>query len=84
MEIVDGLFEVVKQILMLFQLHYHIINVCFDVSSDLSFQDDLNAFLICSAPVLKTECHLSVIVDSKWSYEHYFFFIVNDSYLMIA
>jgi hypothetical protein len=34
MEIVKGFLEVVKQICMLFQLHYNIINICFDASSD--------------------------------------------------
>jgi hypothetical protein len=78
-------FEVVKQILILFQLHYHIINICLDVSFDLSFQDDLNAPLICSSSVLQVECHLGVAEDSKWSDEHCFFFIVNgEADLMIA
>jgi hypothetical protein len=68
---------VIKQIPTLFQLHYHIINICFNISSDLSFQDDLNALPISSSPVLEAERHLCVIEDSKWSDERYFFFIVN-------
>jgi hypothetical protein len=36
-EIVEGLFEVVKQTLLLFQLHHYIINVGFDVPPNLSF-----------------------------------------------
>jgi hypothetical protein len=50
---------------MFFRLHYHIINICFDISSDLSLQDDLNALLICSSPVLEIEHHLCVTEDSK-------------------
>jgi hypothetical protein len=37
MEIVEGLFEVVKQIPTLFRLHHYIINVSFDVSPNLIF-----------------------------------------------
>jgi hypothetical protein len=85
MEVVKSLFEVVKQILMLLRLHYHIINICFDISSNLIFQDDLNDFLICSSPILKAEHHLCVTEDSKWSDGRYFFFIINgDADLMIA
>jgi hypothetical protein len=70
---------------MLFQLHYHIINICLDISSDLFFRDDLNALLICSSPVHQTKFHLSIVVDSKWSDERCFFFIVNgEADLMIA
>jgi hypothetical protein len=68
-EIVEGLFVILKQIPTLFQLHYHIIYVCLNISSDLSFQDDLDALLICSSPALETECHLSIAEDSKWSDE---------------
>jgi hypothetical protein len=68
---------------MFFQLHYHIINIRLDISSDLSIQDDLNALLIHSSPIL--ERHLCVAKDSKWNDEHYFFFIVNgEADLMIA
>jgi hypothetical protein len=60
-------------------------NICLDISSDLSFQDDLNALLIHSSPVLKTECHLCITEDYKLSDEHYFFFVVNGKPdLMIA
>jgi hypothetical protein len=31
-EVVEGIFEVVKQIPMLFQLHYYVINISFDIS----------------------------------------------------
>jgi hypothetical protein len=61
----------------LFRLHYHIINVCLNVPSDLSFQDDLDALLICSSLILETKCHLSITEDSKWSNKRCFFFIVN-------
>jgi hypothetical protein len=70
---------------MLFQLHYHVINVCLDISSDLSFQDDLNALLICSSLVLQAKYHLCVALDSKWSDERYFFFVINgETDLIIA
>jgi hypothetical protein len=72
MEIVEGLSEVVKQIPTLFRLHYHIINISFDISSNLRLQDDLNALLMCSSPILEVECHLSIAEDSKWSYKRYF------------
>jgi hypothetical protein len=52
---------------MLFQLHYHIINIGFDISPNLRLQNDLNALLICSSPVLQPECHLSIAEDIKWS-----------------
>jgi hypothetical protein len=78
MEIVEGLFEVVKQILTLFRLHYHIINVCLDISSDLSLQDDMYALLICSSSILQAEHHLCIAVYSKWSDERCFLFIIND------
>jgi hypothetical protein len=67
MEIAECLFEVVKLIPTPFRLHYHIINICFDVSPDLRLQDDMNAHLICGSPVLQLERHLSVTEDSKWS-----------------
>jgi hypothetical protein len=51
-EIVECLFEVVKQIPILFQLHHHIINVRINTSSDLGFQDDMYALPICSPPIL--------------------------------
>jgi hypothetical protein len=57
-EIVEGLFEVVKQILMLFRLHHYIINVGFDVPPNLIFQDDVHVLLICSSPILLPEGHL--------------------------
>jgi hypothetical protein len=59
-EAVECLFKVVKQTPRLFRLHYHVIIVCLDVSSDLSFLDDLNALLICSSPVLEVEHYLCV------------------------
>jgi hypothetical protein len=37
MEIVEGLYEVVKQVPMLFQIHHYIINVGFDVPPNLVF-----------------------------------------------
>jgi hypothetical protein len=49
-EIVECLFEVVKQIPFLFRLHHYVINVGFDVSPNLSFQDDVHALLICGPP----------------------------------
>jgi hypothetical protein len=70
---------------MLFQLHYHIINVCLDILSDLSFQVELNAILIYSSTVLEFEHHLCVEEDSKWGDERWFFFIVNgETDLVIA
>jgi hypothetical protein len=36
-EIIECLFEVIKQILLLFRLHHYVINVGFDVSPNLSF-----------------------------------------------
>jgi hypothetical protein len=51
-EIIEGLFEVIHHIPTLFQLHYHVINIGFDVSPDLRLQDDVNALLIYSSPVL--------------------------------
>jgi hypothetical protein len=84
-EIIEGLFEVVKQIPMLFRLHYRITNIIFDISPDLSFQDDLNALLICTSPVLETKCHLCITEDSKWSDKRCFFFVINGKAdLMIA
>jgi hypothetical protein len=51
----------------------------------LTFQDDMHALLICGSPVLESECHLCVAEDSKWSDEHYFFFVVtSDVDLIIA
>jgi hypothetical protein len=47
-EIFEGLFEVVKQILTFFRLHHYIINVGFDVSPNLIFQDDMYVLLICA------------------------------------
>jgi hypothetical protein len=70
---------------MLFRLHYHIVNVCVDISSDLSFQDDMDVLLICSSPVFEVELHFCVIEDSKWGDERCFFFIANaENDLMIA
>jgi hypothetical protein len=84
-KVVKGLFEVIKQVPKLFRYHYHIIDICLNISSNLSFQDDLNALLIRSSPVLEAECHLCTTEDSKWSAEHCFFFIVNgEADLMIA
>jgi hypothetical protein len=40
------------QIFKLFRLHYHIVNVCLDVSSDLTFQDEVNVLFICGSPIL--------------------------------
>jgi hypothetical protein len=67
-----------------FLLHYHIINICLDISPDLSFQDDLNVPLICRSPILYTKCHLSITVDFKWSDERWFLFVVyGEADLMI-
>jgi hypothetical protein len=52
MKIVECLFEVVKQIPLLFRLHHYVINVGFDVSPNLSFQDDVYALLICGPLIL--------------------------------
>jgi hypothetical protein len=65
MEILGGLFDVVKQIPTLFGLHYYVININFDVSSNLRLQDDVNALLINYSPVLQPECHLGVTKDPK-------------------
>jgi tRNA A22 N-methylase len=51
MEIVEGLFEVVKQIILLFLLHHYVVNVGFDVSPNLRLQDDVNTLLICGSPI---------------------------------
>jgi hypothetical protein len=51
MEIVEGLFEVVKQIPLLFRLHHYVINVGFDVSPNLRLQDNVNTLLICRSPI---------------------------------
>jgi hypothetical protein len=84
-QIVEGLFEVVKQIPTLFRLHYYIINVGFDVPLDLTFQYYVYTFLICSSPDLKPERHLGVTKNPKWRSEHCFFFIVNgEADLMVA
>jgi hypothetical protein len=45
-EIIEGLFEIVKQTPMIFRIHYHVINIGFDVSPNPRFQDDVNALLI--------------------------------------
>jgi hypothetical protein len=71
-EIVECLFEVVKQIPMPFQLHYHIINVRLNISSNLSLQYDLNVLLIYSSPILEVGHHLCVAENSKWGDEHSF------------
>jgi hypothetical protein len=84
-EIVECLFEVVKQIPMLFQLHCYVINISFDVSPNLRLQDDENALLISCSPILQPECHLGVTEDPKWCDEHCFLFIINgETDLMIA
>jgi hypothetical protein len=46
MKIVKGLFEVIKQIPTLFQRYHNIINVGFDISPNLIFEDDVYALLI--------------------------------------
>jgi hypothetical protein len=51
---------------MLFRLHHYIINVGLDVSSNLSFQDDMHALLIYSSPVFQPEGHLGVAENPKW------------------
>jgi hypothetical protein len=85
MKIVEDLFEAIKQIPTLFRLHYHIINICFNISPQLRLQDDLNTLLICDSLVLQPKHHFSIAEDSKWSNERYFFFIVNgEANLMIA
>jgi hypothetical protein len=83
-QIVESLFEVIKQIPTLFRLHY-IINVRFDVPPNLTLQDCVYTFFICSSPVLKPECHLGVIENIKRRNERCFFFIVNgEADLVIA
>jgi hypothetical protein len=84
-EIVEGLFEVVKQIPMLFRLHYYDINVIFDVPPNPRLQDDVNALLIRSFLILQPECHLGIIGNPKRCDGRCFFFIVNgEADLMIA
>jgi hypothetical protein len=84
-EIVKDLFEVGKQIHMLFRLRYYVINISFDVSPNPRLQDDVNALLISCSPTFQPECHLGVIEDSKWCDKRYFFFIINgETDLMIA
>jgi hypothetical protein len=51
MEIVEGLFEVVKQIPLLFRLHYYVINISFNISLNLWLQEAINALLICGSPI---------------------------------
>jgi hypothetical protein len=73
------------QIPSLFRLHHYIINVSFNVLPDLTFQDYVYTFLICSSPVPKPERHLGVTENPKRRNERYFFFIVNGKAdLMIA
>jgi hypothetical protein len=51
-EIVEGFFEAVKQIPLLFRLHHYVINVGFNIPPNLSFQDDVYTLLICGSHVL--------------------------------
>jgi hypothetical protein len=70
---------------MLFQLHHYVINVGFDVSPNLMFQDDVNTLLVRCSPIFKPECHLCVTEDPERCDERCFFFIVNNKAdLMIA
>jgi hypothetical protein len=50
MEIVEGLFEVVKQIPLLFLLHHYVVNVGFNISPNLRLQDDVNTLMIHAPP----------------------------------
>jgi hypothetical protein len=85
MQIVKSLFEVIKQIPTFFQLHHYIINISFDVLTDLTFQDYVYTFFICSSPVLEPERHLGVTENPKRRNERCFFFIVNgEADLVIA
>jgi hypothetical protein len=84
-EIVECLFEVIKQIPTLFQLHYYIINISFDVSPNLRLRYDVNALLIGYSPIPQPKCHLRVTEDPKWCDEQCFFVIINgEADLMIA
>jgi hypothetical protein len=76
-DIVECLFEVVKQIPTLFRLHYYVINISFNISPNLRLQDDVNALLLGRFPILQPECHLGVTEDHKWCDEHCFFFVVS-------
>jgi hypothetical protein len=48
-----------------FRLHYNIINIRFDILSDLRLQDNLHGFLIHSRYILEAKCYLCVTKDSK-------------------
>jgi hypothetical protein len=65
----------------LFQLHQYVVNVGFDVSTNLRFQDDTNALLICGSPNFHPEGHLCVTED----HERCFFLVINgEADLIIA
>jgi hypothetical protein len=70
---------------MLFRLHHYIINVSFDVPPNLTFQDCVYTFLICSSPILEPERHLGVTENHKRRNERCFFLIVDgEADLVIA
>jgi hypothetical protein len=70
---------------VLFLLHYHIINISFDVSPNLGLQDDVNIVLISCSPVLQPKCHFGITEDPKRHDERYFLFIVTgEADLMIS
>jgi hypothetical protein len=68
-----------------FRLHHYIINVGFDVSSNLIFQDDVHTFLIYSSPIFQPEGHLGVAENPKWHDKRCFLFVVcSEADLMIT
>jgi hypothetical protein len=70
---------------MLFRLYHYIIYVSFNIPPNLTFQDYVYTFFICSSPVLEPERHLSVTENSERRDERHFFFIVNgEADLVIA
>jgi hypothetical protein len=84
-EIVEVLSKVIKQIPLLFRLHHYIINVGFDISPNLGFQDDVNTLLICRSSNFKTKCRLCVAENSERCDERCFIFVVDSKAdLMIA
>jgi hypothetical protein len=77
MDIVKGLLEVVKKI-PVFLVHYNIINICFDILSNLRLQNNLYALLICSPSIFEAEHHLCITEHFKWSDEGCLLIVVND------
>jgi hypothetical protein len=70
---------------MFLLLHRYIINVGFDVSSNLIFQDDVYTLLICSSLIFHHEGHLGVTENPEQRDEGCFLFdFCGEADLMIA